>query len=401
MKYCHLNYFFYHFTFICAVIFALSSCDNSSEEGNIGPIFASQNCIRFTNAPLTERPETIQCEAEEQTITLRVVSMTDPEMPLPTALSLSFAEWDYDKNDWNMASLPTDVNQPDDFYHAWTESENGTPVLKISLSENNTGEDRKILIHATSKELYHHNLLYGEIIIHQLPYQSKKFSLKAKYKDCIYTTDAEINYEGDFIFFNQEYANLMRTIDNDPSIQIVLLDNNTIYYYDNQDIKENKPYLDAIAVKEEEEKQCPSDTRATGFEAFDSSYLGYVALYEHADFSGTKLDKGLTNFEFTWNLPNLKHYEMNDKISSIAVAFNDLSPLVCTVLTIWDDADYNFGDRNRKKHRISIIASKFNPRVTCENLKKIKKIGSSKSWNDCMSSISLHFGYLDSLLLDY
>lgn len=28
-------------------------------------------------------------------------------------------------------------------------------------------------------------------------------------------------------------------------------------------------------------------------------------------------------------------------------------------------------------------------------------IGSSKSWNDCISSFSMHFGYIDRLLKDY
>ncbi|MFS6554639.1 hypothetical protein VPJ68_03895, partial [Parabacteroides distasonis] len=61
-----------------------------------------------------------------------------------------------------------------------------------------------------------------------------------------------------------------------------------------------------------------------------------------------QLQKGLDNFHFTWNLPNLKPYGMNDKITSIAVGYKGYDKGVCSVLTVWDDADYNSGDDYRK-----------------------------------------------------
>lgn len=344
------------------------------------------------------KPEEIHCSADAQTITLRAVSMYLPEYPYPTELKFKMWEWNEERGDF-YEGLPSSTNQPDDFYHASEDMENGVPVVKISLKRNDTGETRKVMIWVFSNKMYGTHTIFGNVIIYQEPEtgESQPFSLKAKYKDKIYTTEAEIDAEGNYIFHNPEYAQLMKDIDEMPDVNMVLLDNSTIFYYDREDILDNKPYYDAIAVNEGSQPT----TRATGFEDFDTSFLGYIAIYDNDHFGGSKLAKGLENFHFTWNLPNLKDYSMNDKVTSIAVAFNHSDPLVCTVLTVWDDTDYNHGDKYRSKHRISIIASKYSPRVTCEDLKKLKKIGSSSSWNDCISSISFHFGYLDSLLVDY
>ncbi|MDE6695282.1 MAG: hypothetical protein K2K25_00220 [Muribaculaceae bacterium] len=388
-------------------LFSLFMTGCGKDDDLVGEIFGVWQCLRFTDAEVDiddmykrGNPEEILCSADSQTITLKIISITDPEVPYPSRLHLEFTEWDNEKSDWISFHLPSEVNQPDDFYHMWTEMEDGRPVIKVSLTMNDTGEERKIRVMAQSDKIYYHFLIYGEFIIYQSPkiQESQTFSLRAKYKGKVYTTEAQIDNNGKYTFFDPEYDHLMNYLDAQEDVNMLILDSNTIYYYDKEDIISQKPYEDAMSISED----MIMTTRATGFEDFDSSScLGYMGLYQHENFQGEKYTKGLRDFHITWNLSNLKYFSMNDKISSIALAYNDDNPRVCTVLTIWDDIDFNYGDDYRSKHRISFVASKYASRLICENLKKIKKIGSSSSWNDCISSISLHFGYLDSLLLDY
>lgn len=227
------------------------------------------------------------------------------------------------------------------------------------------------------------------------------FTLKAKYKDGWYVSETTIDKNGDYVYSNKDYEMLMNEIDMNPTAQMVLFNDSTIYYYDDEDIKNNQPFSDIQSFDDMRDNDDFYSTRATGFENFDEEYLGFFALYDNDNFGGKMKSAGLTNFHFTYNLPNLKPHGLNDNITSIALCYNGDDPIVCNVLTIWEDTDYNNGDENRSKHRISIIASMTNPRVTCPDLKKIKKIGSSKSWNDCISSFSMHFGYIDRLLKDY
>ncbi|MDE6695281.1 MAG: hypothetical protein K2K25_00215 [Muribaculaceae bacterium] len=175
----------------CAIVFFslfLTGCRN--DYGDIGTIFGQWQCIRFTDAEVDPEdiysmgdPEEIFCSADSQTITLKIISITDPDVPYPSSLHLGFSEWDYDKGDWNPANLPSDVNQPDDFYHMWTEVEDGMPVIKVSLTMNDTGDERKILAMAISDKKYNKHLIYGEFIIYQSPKieKSQTFSLRAKY----------------------------------------------------------------------------------------------------------------------------------------------------------------------------------------------------------------------------
>ena len=97
----------------------------------------------------------------------------------------------------------------------------------------------------------------------------------------------------------------------------------------------------------------------------------------------------------------MKGVGLNDKVSSLAVAY--YAPLrdYCFVLTVWEDKNYNHGDSDRTKHRISFIANSDNPRTCVGNLKTVPCGNSSKSWNDRISSISMHFGNDGIDLKDY
>ncbi len=401
---------------ISASVF-LTGCDDVKEAPN--PPYETFGCYEFKDAsgigleymhPDESGVQCFQYDSNEQTITLKLKSVLKPEIETPTNLLIDHLdEWKegftaqivYNKT--NMSEF-----QSDGCYHIWTDHENGEPVIKINLMKNDTGSTRHIGMHIISypgqsevikidKENY--VVTYGAYVeIIQLPIEEEPetFSLKAQYKGREYQTEASLDEEGNLIFANPEYTELMQTIDATPGMEMMVLDSETFYYYDADDINNNMPYHDIMALK-----PGAQTTRATGFEDFEYDHLGYVALYDNDHFEGKHISKGLDNFHFTWNLPNLKEYDMNDKVTSIAAVFNSDDPLVCTVLTIWDDSDYNYGDKYRSKHRISIVACSQAPFVAVEDLKKVKKIGSSKSWNDCISSISFHFGYIDRLLLDY
>ena len=92
---------------------------------------------------------------------------------------------------------------------------------------------------------------------------------------------------------------------------------------------------------------------------------------------------------------------LNDKVTSLVVAYDGDDDEVCAVLTVWEVIHYNYGDNDRTKHRLSFVASYESPRVMRDNLKNIKCIGSGDSWNDRISSYSFYFGNYARKLKDY
>lgn len=385
-------------TFLFILLNVVSvSCSNDDDIK--GTIWGSEWVYGFTDNPDTEnRMDTISLNDSKQTLTLGVKKLLQTGFPMPKELFLTIEEWDSNNNKWvtNLSNNVSDIEGS--FYHVSSETENGSSLIKVELEANETSLNRKIKIHACSDPI-NHILPYGDIEITQNT-SNQSFALKARYKGRDYFTIAEIDHEGNFLYQNEEYAQLMKEIDIDPSIQMVIMDDSTIHYYDSEDITNNLPYEDIRSLSINNSASFLS-TRADGFEYQESEDLGFMAIYDNDHFAGKMHYKGLTNFHFTYNIPSLKPMDLNDKITSIAVGYNGDDPIVCTVLTIWDDTDYNHGDDNRKKHRISIVASQNSPRVSLPDLKQIKKIGSSKSWNDCISCFSLHFGYTDRFLLDY
>ena len=374
----------------------LVSC--SEEQQDIGYIWGPRYCLYFTDneEPEDGFPEIMTVNSSAQTIELRLKRVKGDNMSMPSKLYFNVHEWDESKQEY---VEPDPFDPADKFYKVYIQEKEGESVICIELTQNDQDTERRIVVYITSDVIIHHCYQTGAVELRQQPDNSeaKRFPLKAKYKDRVYTTEAETDINGDLVFLDSEYANLMERLDSMEDIQMLIMGDETIYYYDKEDIVNNHPYKDVLSIE-------PSNavgTRADGFENDDPSYLGYFGIYDNDHFKGSNITQGLTNFHYTHNLPNLKVYSMNDKVTSIAVGYNSDDSLVCSVLTIWEDTNYNNEDDNRSKHRISIIASKNSPKTSIPDLKKVKKIGSSKSWNDCISSLSFHFGYVDRLLLDY
>lgn len=387
---------------IALLVPILGSC-TSDEYGS--EVYNPYHCLRFLKTSDFQmlQKEVLSVSSSAQTIELTLQEVTDPNIPFPTALYPKVYEWDEENSSYKEIGR---FDTPANFYKAYTKEENKSTTVYIDLDENNQLTDRKLFlcIFSASRSTYKKHSVsigYVEIIQHPASEASQSFSLKAKYKDRVYTTDAEIDLDGNICYLDPEYSSLMNKLDDMEDIQMMIMDDTTIFYYDKEDILSNQPYEDILSLEPSDIEYKVHDTRADGFEYDDPSYLGYFAIYDNDNFKGSKITQGLTNFHFTHNIQSLKTYSMNDIVTSIAVGYNSDDSLVCSVLTVWEDTDYNYGDDNRSKHRISIIASKNSPKTTIPDLKKIKRIGSSKSWNDCISSISFHFGYIDRLLLDY
>lgn len=398
---------------ICQLLFValiLSGCEDNVLGGEF-PTWTK--VLSFTdtkdlNPNDLSTPEFVYADSSEQTITLHCSTFYS-DMPKYNEFYFEFPKLDYKDGKYNWVYYSSDMLSADDkdsegdYYKIWNDTEDGESVVKIRLKANNSNKERKFYVHIYAGVKYNDAYVFGIVSVVQAPGNApeESFKLKAKYKGKVYSTDARIDSEGNLVYLDNDYKRIMEIIDSQPNIRAVIMDNDKIYYYDDKDIEANMPYKDLNDNTESGCKNIDFSSRATGFEGIENSNLGFVALYDNDHFKGKNIMHGLDDFHFTWNLPKLKQYDMNDKITSIAVAYNGDAPNVCSVLTIWDDSDYNFGDNNRKKHRISIVASKYNTRTSLPDLKKVKKIGSSKSWNDCISSISFHFGYADSFLLDY
>lgn len=143
-------------------------------------------------------------------------------------------------------------------------------------------------------------------------------------------------------------------------------------------------------------------TRAVNpFVWWDASAPGYVALFDDNGFADTSINFNLYNLYQSVDIPNMKEYGLNDKVSSIALGYNGNNSNVCTVLTVWEDSDYNHGDIGRKKHRLHFLASGLTRMLQIPDLRKVICHGSSSNWNDRISSMSLHFGYVDASYINY
>ncbi|MDE5871271.1 MAG: hypothetical protein K2H22_04980 [Muribaculaceae bacterium] len=371
------------------------SCEksDSSQFGDFYDEYRYNYCpnLRFTDIGYPDgycEAELISVDSSARTIKLTLKERLDHVSIMPEEYYVNVRVWSDDYMKWEQKENTSS------YYHIETLKENDEPVIHIELKENGTGEDRSFRLHIRSE------VGYGAVdILQKAPQTTGKFFLKAKYKDRFYTTEAETDSNGDISFSDPEYSSLMEKIDSMDDVRMMIMDDSTIFYYDREDAETNQAYNDILSLASNDCDGAALSTRADGFEYDDPSYLGYFAIFDKDHFNGLNMSKGLTDFDFTYNIQYL--HNLNDKVTSIAVGYNSCDPLVCSVLTIWEDSDFNHWEYNTSKRRISIIASRNSPKTSIPDLKKIKRIGSSKSWNDCISSISFHFGYIDRLLLDY
>lgn len=282
----------------------------------------------------------------------------------------------------------------------------GEPGLRISVDANDTDKQRSAKIHIIRYHTNNKGWYVGEVKVTQKGKSAPEpFEMKIRYKGKVYTSPAYHDEDGGIVIDDEEFRSFIEDIENRPGIEAVVMDDEIVDYFDNSDV-EAKPALAMLRQSVDKNAHAairngiPS-TRADAFRYMGSEDVGYFAVFDDSGYSDSCIAEGFPSFTDYYDVDKLGRYNLNDKISSLAVAYKGTDPEVCAVLTVWEDSYFNHGDNDRTKHRISFIADHTNPSLTVKRLKNIKCINSSNSWNDRISSLSFHFGYFDTKLRDY
>lgn len=132
--------------------------------------------------------------------------------------------------------------------------------------------------------------------------------------------------------------------------------------------------------------------------------IACLDLWDDTNFRDTHREFHIKSNSELFDIPVLKDYGLNDKVSSLKIQ-NTMSISTATtnliaIVTVWEDSDFNYGDHDRTKHRMNFYAAPGQI-GSYENLKKIPCGSSSSSWNDRISSLSFHIGYKYSMPTTY
>lgn len=286
------------------------------------------------------------------------------------------------------------------------------PKILIKLKENDTQEDRTFgldISHTRGRPGDdNYKIFYGWLRVTQKGRPDMEpFEMKIRFKDKVYSTEAHLNEQEELVILNPEFADAMKRIEALDDIEAVVQEEGIVDYYDAADMVVS-PALSRLRERVDSQSPCNilpyqiSTRAADGFRFMPSSALGYFAMFDYLDFEVSTFVSGdFTSFDDVMDIDDTGTKSLNEKISSVAIAYNGDNSDICAVLTVWEDKYFNYGDNDRKKHRISFIASRNTPRISWPSLKNIKCIGSSHTWNDRISSFSFHFAYYDRPLKDY
>lgn len=276
--------------------------------------------------------------------------------------------------------------------------------LKISVKENMTGLQRAACFFISENTDDGREVSSGRVGIIQKPaVDDTPFKVQLRYKGKLYETEASLNENEELVFQNDEVTELMAMLRAKPGVETVLMDSEIVDFIDEEDF-ENESRLAALVGRDGMQRvTCPSHPGNwnAGFRFMETGAVGYCALFDDKDFSDSYFVKNLTSRYSVFDVLDMHNISLNDKISSIAIAYEATDNDVCAVLTLWEDDNFNHGDENRSKHRLSLIAAPYNAHAWWSDLKSVPCLGSSKSWNDRASSFSFHFGRVGTQLKDY
>lgn len=280
-----------------------------------------------------------------------------------------------------------------------------SPELKISVEKNTSTKARGVMLVFGNENGV--RVKCGHIFIIQKPMPDMSpFTMKIRYKGNLYSTSAQLNINEEIEYNDSEFSRIMDEIDGLKNIEAVIMEDDIVDYFDMSDVKMSKAVsslshiIDSAAICSLR-MDLPFTRANDAYRYEDTQALGYFAMYDDSGFSDTQVHGNLYNLYEVLDEDYMRNIGLNDKVSSLAVSYKGMNPEICAVLTIWEDSYYNNGDNDRTKHRISIIATKNNPKVSISKLKSVKCINSHNSWNDRISSYSFAFGNYDSHLKDY
>lgn len=386
---------------LCTLIISIfSSCDNEASDG-VGII----NYYHFENSDTT-------ASYNAQTIILPLYS--DSNEYVEDFGIIAVNEKNYLSTtieEWNLLVLGFD--EKSEYNADWAKISivnlNGHTMLKIELTENDTAIEHALRIYAG--KLIHGGAYCGELILRQKPKKAEdvaeQFTYKIRYKGIVYESIAH-SVNNTITFEDHEFADFIAKIESTEGVDMIVKENGIIDYIDNDDINKS-PSLKSLfkrinAIRQDQIsiiKPLGSRALADAYQWESSSSIGYFAAFDDSNYGNPEIHFSAESLSEFRDEPYLRDLGLNDKISSLVVKYSGNDPEICAVLTVWEDSNYNYGDNDRTKHRLSFIASKYNTTIEHNKLKNIKCINSSNSWNDRISSLSFHFGNYGTALKDY
>lgn len=227
------------------------------------------------------------------------------------------------------------------------------------------------------------------------------FTKTIVYKGEVYTSICESR--NDSIFYqNQEVESLLNEIYSNPNSVSFVQNEEVTLYFDSQEEFLHEygiTFLSEDSVKEMSSIQTKSAPNGPQYNS-----IAYSVLYDDTKFKDTYLELDLTDIDHLHSVTRMKDHALNDKVSSLKVQYtyygNDYKSL-CALLTVWEDSDFNSGDRDKTKHRTNFIATYNNRYYEVANLKRVSCWNAHDSWNDRISSLVFHIGVIGNLPEEY
>ena len=231
---------------------------------------------------------------------------------------------------------------------------------------------------------------------------------KIRYKKQTYESAVSEDENGNMVYEDAQTAKLMASLANRDDIETVVI-GDMIYLFDSEDMKSDKKLRKLLRGEAPTRSEVTGNTGVGTYASEGSAFAnmnaaddGFAILFDDKYYTDTRFWGNFNEDYFSFlDIPDMETVGLNDKVSSLAVAYEGSSSDICFVLTVWEDKSYNHGDNDRTKHRVSFIATSQNRRTCVGNLKNVPCMHSSNSWNDRISSISMHYGNTGINLKDY
>lgn len=231
---------------------------------------------------------------------------------------------------------------------------------------------------------------------------------KIRYKKHTYESAVSEDENGNMVYEDAQTAELMASLANRDDIETVVI-GDMVYLFDSEDMKSDKKLRKLLRGEAPIRSEASGNTgvgtyasEGSAFANMNASDKGFAILFDDKYYTDTRFWGNFgSDYDTFLDVPDMEEVGLNDKVSSLAVSYEGSSSDICFVLTVWEDKNYNNGDNDRTKHRVSFIATSENRRTCVGNLKNVPCINSSNSWNDRISSISMHYGNTGINLKDY
>ena len=231
---------------------------------------------------------------------------------------------------------------------------------------------------------------------------------KIRYKKHTYESAVSEDENGNMVYEDAQTAELMASLANRDDIETVVI-GDMIYLFDSEDMKSDKKLRKLLRGEAPTRSEVTGNTGVGTYASEGSAFAnmnaaddGFAILFDDKYYTDTRFWGNFNEDYFSFlDIPDMETVGLNDKVSSLAVAYEGSSSDICFVLTVWEAKSYNPGDNDRTKHRVSFIATSQNRRTCVGNLKNVPCMHSSNSWNDRISSISMHYGNTGINLKDY